>query len=73
MFQFGYHRHCGQALNCKVGYVCHTMDSNEVRHLFNFHYIGNSTTLWNVEAPLVLRHIKCFEIRLLDKAPNSLN
>jgi hypothetical protein len=37
IFQFGNHKHCEQALNCKVGSMCHAMDLDELKHLFNFH------------------------------------
>jgi hypothetical protein len=38
----GTHRQCGQALNCKVDFICHIMDPNEVRHLLSLHYNYNS-------------------------------
>jgi len=37
IFQFGNHKHCEQALNCKVDSMCHAMDPNELKYLFSFH------------------------------------
>ncbi len=37
ILQFGNHKHYGQALNRKVGYVCHAMDPSELKHLFSSH------------------------------------
>jgi len=37
ILQFGNHKHYGQVVNHKVGYVCHAMDPNELKHLFCSH------------------------------------
>jgi hypothetical protein len=36
IFQFGDHKHCEQALICKADSMCHAMDPNELKYLFNF-------------------------------------
>jgi hypothetical protein len=45
ILQFGNHKHYGQALNRKIGYVCHAIDPSELKHLFSFH--SNNNPIFN--------------------------
>ncbi len=63
ILQFRNHKHYGQALNCKVGYVCHAMDPNQLKIcLILIEIVFWYLTHWNLEATSIPKHIKDFEI-----------